>query len=95
MRERDATCKHCGRPIQWIFMDKWRPREPGTGAPHNCEVELECEVCGDPYRGSPWMKTCARCYRKPRPVRGPQKPPEPPRERELLEGELDEDLPFS
>ena len=89
-------CRDCGAPIQFIEgkNGRWIPVTPGTETRHRCELDQTCEACEKTFRGAPWMKTCPDCYRSGRSPRSSRGPASPPRTKERLEGDPDDDVPF-
>ena len=89
-------CRDCGAPIQFIEgrNGRWIPVTPGTEDRHRCELDQTCDACGNVFKGAPWMKTCPDCYKGGRSSRSSQEPARPPREREPLKGDQDDDVPF-
>lgn len=89
-------CRDCDQPIQFIEKNgRWIPVEPGTERRHRCQLDQECEACRKTFKGAPWMKTCPDCYRSGRTASSAsQEPATPPRERERLKDDQDDDVPF-
>ena len=90
-------CRDCGAPIQFIEgrNGKWIPAEPGTEDRHRCQLDQTCEACGKPFKGANWMSVCQSCYKaQGRNDPGPSERPSPPRTKEPLKDDLDDDPPF-
>lgn len=105
MAGRLRECRDCGAPIEFIegptgrgnrgARRRWIPVTPGTERRHRCQLDQTCENCQKSFKGAPWMKTCPDCYRSGGGSRpGLQEPASPPRERERLKGDPDDDVPF-
>lgn len=89
-------CRDCDAPIQFIEgrNGKWIPVDPGTETRHRCQLDQTCEACDKSFKGAPWMKTCPDCYKSGRTSRSSHEPARPPRKKERLEGDPDDDVPF-
>ncbi len=89
-------CRDCGAPIQFIEgrTGRWIPVTPGTEVRHRCQLDQTCENCQKAFKGAPWMKTCPDCYRGGANPRSSQAVASPPRERERLKDDQDDDVPF-
>lgn len=46
---------------------KWQPTDKTTGNRHRCQLPQICGTCNDEFMGSPWMKTCPKCYKADQP----------------------------
>ncbi len=89
-------CRDCGAPIQFIEgrNGRWIPVTPGTEDRHRCQLDQVCEACEKPFKGAPWMKTCPECYKAGRSSRSSPGEARPPRTKEPLKGDRDDDVPF-
>jgi hypothetical protein len=96
MARSGRECRDCDAPIEFIERQGrgWIPVEPGTERRHRCQLDQTCENCQKPFKGAPWMKTCPDCYRGGANPRSSQTAASPPRERERLKPDRDDDVPF-
>ena len=96
MAGRIRECRDCDVPIQFIEdrNGRWMPVDLGTETRHRCKLDQTCETCEKPFQGAPWMKTCPKCYKAGRNSRSSQAAASPPRERERLKEDPDDDVPF-